>query len=500
MDAEDPRFAREVVVDVTRDAPGSDAVLADLGVFVGPEARPRMVPAFDPAVFEYAVQITFESTGAYVVPVARDEMYKEIRVNTKTQLKGAPSATYPVAAGGKSIIKVVVTAHDNAVKETYTITVSRDAPNANAFLKALDVTEGTLRPPFSKTTFSYALGPISHASPSVRVLAEPEDAGDGTRVEVNGKWTPNGALSAEIPIAAGYGNGDEAVNGTGLITIVAWAQDGSTSLTYRVEVTREPPPIFPNDASLRALATEPRSARLSPPFDPNTRAYRLYVPARETSVRVRPIANDANAYRVAVNGVDVDGARRTRRPWRRSSSREDVELLIEVFANDCDRPGAPRVTWRASTRSRRARIGSTSWSCSSTARGRTRGSFGSSRGTRRIRAGRFARCVRSRRRFAREKRSWSRCRGKRPSSTRGTDPRASRATATSGCARTRSWTPRWSRWTFASPRWLRERPRATPRTPRPSAPRSSTPRDRSGTSPGTTRRRRSGRTASIESR
>ena len=343
VDAEDPRFAREVVVDVTRDAPGSDAVLADLGVFVGPGKRvPRMVPAFDPAVFEYAVQITFESTGAYVVPVARDEMYKEIRVNTKTQPSGAPSATYPVAAGGKSIIKVVVTAHDNAVKETYTITVSRDAPNANAFLKALDVTEGTLRPPFSKTTFSYALGPISHASPSVRVLAEPEDAGDGTRVEVNGKWTPNGALSAEIPIAAGYGNGDEAVNGTGLITIVAWAQDGRTSLAYRVEVTREPPPIFPNDASLRALATEPRSARLSPPFDPNTRAYRLYVPARETSVRVRPIANDANAYRVAVNGVDVDGGAAHETTTATLVAREDVELLIEVFANDCDPAWRPQ--------------------------------------------------------------------------------------------------------------------------------------------------------------
>ena len=269
----DPQVATLTVR--TAEKVSSNASLAALGLFPTvalvpwSDARKRGVASYEAAIGCDVANVTAFATPSFATSGVTIDG-RAARPGPARRGGAVPEGAFAsgptlAAYGRNAPIKVVVTAHDNAVKETYTITVSRDAPNANAFLKALDVTEGTLRPPFSKTTFSYALGPISHASPSVRVLAEPEDAGDGTRVEVNGKWTPNGALSAEIPIAAGYGNGDEAVNGMGLITIVAWAQDGSTSLTYRVEVTREPPPIFPNDASLRALATEPRSARLSPP-------------------------------------------------------------------------------------------------------------------------------------------------------------------------------------------------------------------------------------------
>ncbi|KHJ37930.1 autotransporter-associated beta strand repeat [Pedobacter glucosidilyticus] len=98
--------------------------------------------------------------------------------------------------------------------------------SANADLSALAISSGTLTPTFAANTTSYTAS-VSNATTSITVTP--------TRAETTATITVNG-------VAVTSGNASGAINlavGSNTITTIVRAQDGTTTKTYTVTVTRE---------------------------------------------------------------------------------------------------------------------------------------------------------------------------------------------------------------------------------------------------------------------
>ncbi|WP_377296586.1 cadherin-like beta sandwich domain-containing protein, partial [Rhizobium sp. SGZ-381] len=109
-------------------------------------------------------------------------------------------------------------------------------------------------------------------------------------VTVNNTTVTSGTASGSINLSVG----------TNTITTVVTAEDGSTTKTYTVVVTRAAPAS--TDATLSALSLS--SGTLSPSFAAGTVSYTASVPNTTTSITVTPTVNQANAT-VTVNNTTV---------------------------------------------------------------------------------------------------------------------------------------------------------------------------------------------------
>jgi gliding motility-associated-like protein len=98
------------------------------------------------------------------------------------------------------------------------------APSSSAYLSQLGLSSGTLTPVFAEKTTSYAAS-VTNATLSITVTVTPAA---GATVKVNGTAVAQGAASGAIAL----------VVGSNTIAIVVTAQDGVTTGTYKITVTR----------------------------------------------------------------------------------------------------------------------------------------------------------------------------------------------------------------------------------------------------------------------
>ena len=181
------------------------------------------------------------------------------------------------------------------------VTVDDDEVSDDPALAGLALSAGTLAPPFAPGTTQYrASVPRDVAS----VTVTPTARNSGASVTVDGQSATSGEASG--PIALPHGARD--------IAVVVTAQDGSTTRTYTVTVTRAggtpgtpvtpppppPPPVTPAGPTLSALSLS--AGWLA--FAPQTSAYAVAVPYAVAGVTVTPAADDSAAT-VAVNGETV---------------------------------------------------------------------------------------------------------------------------------------------------------------------------------------------------
>ena len=282
--AEDSRYSKTTLLELTRYRPGGEASLRDLVVYGEPGSRvPAMLPAFYSETLEYDATLDFDTEAVRLVPVAEDAAHRAVRVNTVFQRSGESSRTYPVAPGGQVKLTVSVIAQDGETRRLYVVRVFRELPRAERAAGLAVMPAGAralvrVRPGRARVQPVRAL---EHTVASVRVAPIANDT-EYDRVLVNGARQPSGALSREISVPAGYGNGDQTTRGETTVTVVVFAQDGITRRTYAVFIARDPAPIFPDDATLRELRVSPRRRRLAP-RSRRPRAYRLFVPARVRS-------------------------------------------------------------------------------------------------------------------------------------------------------------------------------------------------------------------------
>ena len=181
-------------------------------------------PSFTAATTSYTAGVSNATTSMTVTPT-RAQANATIKVNGAAVVSGSPSAAIPLAIG-VTPITILVTAQDGTTK-TYTVNVTRAAlVSNNADLADLAPSIGTLSPAFAAATIDYTTG-VSYATSSLTLT--PTLAQPNATVTVNGTAVTSGTPSPAIPLTVGVTP----------ITILVTAQDGTTSKTYTLNVTRD---------------------------------------------------------------------------------------------------------------------------------------------------------------------------------------------------------------------------------------------------------------------
>lgn len=274
--AEDGSTTKTYTITVTRAAPSNNANLSALSLSSG-----TLTPGFASGTTSYTASVANATNSITVTPTVADNT-ASITVNGVATTNGNASGAIALAVGSNTVT-VLATAQDGTMR-TYTVTVTR-AASANADLSALSLSSGTLSPAFASGTSSYTAS-VSNATTSLTLTPTVADA--SASVTVNGLATTSGNASGAIALAVG----------SNTITTVVTAQNGGTTKTYTVTVTR----AASSNANLSALSSS--SGTLSPPFVPTTTSYTFSIGAAVSSITITPTVADSTAS-VTVNGVAV---------------------------------------------------------------------------------------------------------------------------------------------------------------------------------------------------
>ena len=208
-----------------------------------------------------------------------------------TTTKPAGSATWEVENAGKEL---VVTSHDEEVRDTCfrkgtekivveTYKISAMAP-ADASLKSLVVSSGSLAPAFESATTVYTdIAPAQMTSLTVTAVPTQADS----KLTIQGAAVESGKPSAPIAIKAGVETE---------ISVVCTSVDQTTVETYKISA------MAPANASLKMLAVS--SGSLSPAFESATTMYTDLAMAGITSVIVTAVPTEADS-KLLIKGAHV---------------------------------------------------------------------------------------------------------------------------------------------------------------------------------------------------
>ena len=277
--AQDGSTSKTYTITVTR-APSANADLAGLTVSGG-----ALDTDFDSGITDYSMTVANSVASIALDPrVAHGSATVAVKANGVD----APADNIPLTEGGTTVITVVVTAQDGTTTRTYTIRVTR-APSANADLAGLTVSEGSLDTDFEPGITSYSMT-VANSVSSVSVFPRAANANATVSVKVNGVEAP----ADNIPLTEG---------GTTVITLLVTAQDGTTTRTYTIRVTRVPSSLSAN-LDLAGLTISGGSLNID--FEPGITSYSVAVANSVSSVSVFPRAANADAtVSVKVNGVEA---------------------------------------------------------------------------------------------------------------------------------------------------------------------------------------------------
>ncbi len=259
--------------------PSNNADLATLTPSAG-----TLSPTFLASTTSYTASVSNSTTSLLVTPTLA-QANATVKVNGASVTSGNPSAAIPLTVG-VTPISILVTAQDGTTTRTYTVSVTR-APSSIATLANLTSSAGTLTPAFSPSTLEYASSVPSEIS-SLTVTATVAQL--NATLTVNGAAVTSGNPSASIPLAVGITP----------ISIVVTAQDGITTITYTVEITREAP--LSSNAALANLA--PSVGTLSPAFNASILEYSSTVAHATAALTITPTLAETHAT-VTVSGDAV---------------------------------------------------------------------------------------------------------------------------------------------------------------------------------------------------
>ena len=281
--AEDDSTTQTYAVTVTRaEPPSTDATLKGLAL------SDVDFGTFSSITTSYTASVANRVTETTVTPYVSDSGASHV-----IRLGGVTDADGTVAlAVGSNVITVEVTAEDGVATRTYTVTVTRaESPipekSSDATLSALtlsDVNFGT----FDSTTISFSTS-VANTVTETTVTPTVNHSGASSVVKLGGV-EKQGTISLAI--------------GSNVITIEVTAEDGETTKTYTVTVTRSAPPS--TDATLSALTLSGVSFGT---FASGATRYTASVANSVSRTTVTPVVNHSGArYAIKLGGVtDADG-------------------------------------------------------------------------------------------------------------------------------------------------------------------------------------------------
>ncbi|WP_261808088.1 S-layer homology domain-containing protein [Paenibacillus sp. N3.4] len=172
--------------------------------------------------------------------------------------------TRPSHGAGNTTVTLTATISKGAVSETkaFTLIVAAEAANNNADLSGLRVSSGAWNETLDVSVTNYTL---SIPNSIARLTVTPTAAAGTASVKVNGVIVTSGETSAAIPLHVG----------TNTLFVDVTAQDGTTTKTYMIHVTR-----VSNDALLSGLTVDQGTLM----FEPSELAYRVDVASTVASL------------------------------------------------------------------------------------------------------------------------------------------------------------------------------------------------------------------------
>ncbi|MDR3328816.1 MAG: cadherin-like beta sandwich domain-containing protein, partial [Prevotellaceae bacterium] len=206
--------------------PSTNANLASLSV-----SGYSIAPTFSASVTSYTLTVPNATNSITVNATAADGKAKSV-AGTGAKSLNVGSNTY----------NIVVTAEDNSSK-TYTITVTREtaennpppSPSTDATLNNIIVSDGILTPSFSKSTISYTVSVPNNVS-SITLTA---------------------VKSYAAQIVIGDGAKSLSVGSSNIFNVAVIAENGTTTQTYTITVTRR---SATGDDNPTAVATQAAAA------------------------------------------------------------------------------------------------------------------------------------------------------------------------------------------------------------------------------------------------
>ncbi|MCX8005386.1 MAG: cadherin-like beta sandwich domain-containing protein [Burkholderiaceae bacterium] len=260
-------------------AASNNAQLAGLSVSSG-----ALSPSFDAATTNYTLTLAFAVTSLTLVATAADSA-ASVRINGTSVASGG-SFTLSNLAVGATAVSIVVTAADGTTTRSYSVQVTRSAGSADAALTALVPSVGALSPSFAAATTSYDLA-LDNGSSTLAFTATASNA--NASIRINGVTVASGSSSGAIAIAVG----------TTVITIAVTAEDGISSRSYAINVTRAAAAASAI-ATLDSLAVS--AGTLTPNFSSGVSSYQLTVANTVTSLGVTAVSTHPAAT-IRINGA-----------------------------------------------------------------------------------------------------------------------------------------------------------------------------------------------------
>ena len=177
----------------------------------------------------YAASVGNSVSQATVVPTVNDSGATYV-----VKLGGVTDADGVVALSvGSNIITVEVTAEDGEATQTYTVAVTRAAAlSTDATLSALTLSDIGFGA-FASGTTSYTAS-VANSVSQTTVTPTVNDSGATYVIKLGGVTDADGIVPLSV--------------GSNVVTVVVTAEDGSTTQTYTVTVTREGLPIEETEA------------------------------------------------------------------------------------------------------------------------------------------------------------------------------------------------------------------------------------------------------------
>jgi len=216
--AQDGTSTKTYTVTVTRAASTStNANLSALSQSPG-----ILLPGFSSGTTSYTASVSNSTTSITVTPTVSDAA-ATVKVKGVAVSSGSASGSIALAMGS-NIVTIVVTAGDGSTTKTYTVNITRTV-SANANLTTLSISKGALTPMFVPATISYTAMVINGIS---AITVTPTLSDTTAALKVNGNTVSNGNPSSDIALT----------EGANTITIVVTAQDGTTTKTYTILLTR----------------------------------------------------------------------------------------------------------------------------------------------------------------------------------------------------------------------------------------------------------------------
>ncbi|MES2265635.1 MAG: cadherin-like beta sandwich domain-containing protein [Bacteroidota bacterium] len=252
----------------------SVATLASLSIS---PASVLTVTSNSASLVQYVTSVSTGTTSVTLTPKLKDSN-STITINGAPAVDGAASSPILLNAGATTIT-IIVTAEDGIATKTYTLVVNHTGSSL-AGLTALGISPSSKLIVLQSTSrlVEYTTS-VGYAVTSIKLTPTVKDA--NSTVTINGSPATSGVASAPILLPIGVTTA----------TVVVTAEDGVTTKTYTVAITR----AGSNNANLAVISVSPRSVLAIKSNSASLVEYTTTVSASTESIKLKPTLQEPNA-------------------------------------------------------------------------------------------------------------------------------------------------------------------------------------------------------------